>query len=155
MDYELVKLEQKKVAGLKIRTSNNDDNMTTDIGRLWSEFYQQRIYASIDHKVNGNSIGLYTNYEKDFTGKYDVLVCCEVTDVDKLPEGVVLALIPEGKYAKFVIKGDVQKAVYRFWNELWTMNLDRAYTADFEEYIQTSQDMANAEIHIYIALMDK
>ncbi|MDD6771388.1 GyrI-like domain-containing protein, partial [Inconstantimicrobium porci] len=55
-----------------------------------------------------------------------------------------------GKYAKFVVRGHMQKAVQQFWQELWKMKLDRKYTADFEEYQDDCID--NAEIHIYIAL---
>jgi predicted transcriptional regulator YdeE len=154
MDYEVVELEQKQVVGLKIRTSNTDENMGRDIGKTWTDFYSKGIYAAIANKVNGNTIGLYTNYEKDFTGEYDMLVCCEVSADALLPEGVVTEVIPTGKYAKFIVKGDVQKAVYEFWNELWHMNLNRAYTSDFEEYQATSEDTRNAEIHIYISLRD-
>ena len=42
--------------------------------------------------------------------------------------------IPGGRYARFVVYGDMQAAVARFWQELWEMDLDRAF------------------IHMYIAL---
>ena len=57
-----------------------------------------------------------------------------------------------GKYAKFVIHGDVQNAVGQAWQEIWKMDLNRKYTCDFEEYQNNSEDMLKQEIHIYIAL---
>ena len=44
----------------------------------------------------------------------------------------------------------VQKAVEAAWNEIWNMDLDRSYVADFEEYLNSDYD--NAKIDIYISL---
>lgn len=150
MNYEVVNLKEKKVVGLNIRTNNNDPNMSNDIGKLWNEFFNQGIFSEIKNKVNERAIGLCSNYESDFTGDYDMTVACEVSDEKEIPKGTIVKKIPAGKYAKFIVKGHMQKAVYEFWQELWTMNLDRAYTCDFEEYINS--DIDNAEINIYIAL---
>jgi len=151
MNYELVNLEEKTVAGLLIRTNNSNPNMAISIGNLWQEFFANGIYESIPNKQNDKSIGLYTNYECDMNGDYDVVVCCEIQKVSNLPTNLHTQIIPAGKYAKFVVKGDMQKAVAEFWMKLWSMNLDRKYSCDFEEY-QSGCDMNNAEIHIYISL---
>lgn len=150
MNYEVVNLKEKKLVGVNIRTNNSDPNMSNDIGELWNEFFTKGIFSEIENKVNGRTIGLYSNYESDFTGDYDMTVACEVNDDKEIPKCTIVKKIPAGKYAKFIVKGHMQKAVYEFWQELWTMNLDRAYTCDFEEYINS--DIDNAEINIYIAL---
>jgi predicted transcriptional regulator YdeE len=152
MNYEIIDLQEKKVAGIKIRTSNSDPNMTKDIGELWQNFFVNGIYQSIPNKQNDKTIGLYTNYESDVNGKYDMMVCCEIqSNLQTLPADLCSQIIPSGKYAKFVVKGDMQKAVAEFWMQLWSMNLDRKYSCDFEEY-QSGSDMNNAEIHIYISI---
>lgn len=151
MDYEVVYLEEKQVAGLQSRTSNMDPHMTEIIGRLWQGFFEKGIYEAIPHKKNDKSIGLYTNYEGDASGLYDMVVCCEVEDILEIPNDMYTQTIPAGKYAKFVVKGDVQKAVGEFWMALWSMDLDRKYSCDFEEY-QSDEGMNHSEIHIYIAL---
>lgn len=151
MNYEVVHLEEKSVAGLTIRTSNNDENMVKCIGNLWQEFFAKGVYQSIPNKQNANSIGLYTNYESDASGAYNMIVCCEISDSAGLPNGINRYTIPAGKYAKFVVQGDVEQAVSEFWSKLWLMDLDRKYSCDFEEY-QSDCEMSNAEIHIYIAL---
>ena len=69
---------------------------------------------------------------------------------EQLPEGLTVKRIPAGRYAKFIVKGDMHQAVSDFWQALWTMDLDRAYTGDYEEY--QNSDMEQAEIHMYIAL---
>jgi predicted transcriptional regulator YdeE len=151
MNYELVQLKEKKVAGLRIRTSNSDPNMGNSIGMAWQSFFADGIYNLIPDKKNDKSIGLYTNYENGVNGAYDVMVCCEVEDTVSLPEKVDTETIAPGKYAKFIIKGHTQKAVAEFWTKLWSMDLDRKYSCDFEEY-QCGGNMENAEIHIYISL---
>lgn len=151
MNYEIVHLQEKIVAGIKIRTSNSDPNMTTDIGGLWQQFFQNGVYQSIGNKKNDKTMGLYTNYENDVTGAYDVVVCCEVEKVSNLTSNLCIQTIPAGKYAKFIVKGDMHIAVADFWMKLWKMDLDRKYSCDFEEY-QSGNDAENTEIHIYISL---
>jgi predicted transcriptional regulator YdeE len=152
MDYEIVRLEEKKVAGLKIRTNNNDPNMGNAIGEVWRRFYEDGIYQSIPDKKNDNAIGLYTNYESDVHGAYDVMVCCEIQDsLYNTSNRVQTEIISAGKYAKFIIHGHVQKAVEEFWRKLWSMDLDRKFSCDFEEY-QSGFDKDNSEIYIYISI---
>ena len=78
------------------------------------------------------------------------MVASEIANNNTLPDGVVKRVIPAGNYAKFVVKGHMQKAVAEFWQKLWMMDLPRAFTYDFEEY--QNSDMEHAEIHIYISL---
>ncbi len=75
---------------------------------------------------------------------------------EKIVEGIEIKnkIIEKGKYAKFVIIGDVQNSVGQAWQEIWNMNLKRKYTCDFEEYQNNSEDRQKQEIHIYIALED-
>jgi predicted transcriptional regulator YdeE len=150
MNYEIVNLEQKTVAGIKIRTSNSSPSMTRDIGEAWQRFYAQGIYASIPNKVNGKAIGLYTNYENGAAGEYDVLVCCEVSSLENLPDGLETKVIPAGKYAKFTVHGNME-AVGACWNEIWQTKLDRKFDCDFEEY-QECDDMEHMEVYTYISL---
>ena len=149
MNYEIVNLKEKIVAGVSTRTSNMDKDMSIKIGGLWEKFYGDGVYFSIENKINDKAIGLYTNYEGDFMNTYDVIVCAEVYKENPSLDN---RIIPEGKYAKFIVRGHMQKAVSEFWSKLLQMDLPRSYIADFEEY-QPGGTMENAEIHIYISLI--
>lgn len=151
MNYEIVDLKEKIVAGITIRTNNSDPNMPKAIGGAWYKFFEGGVYQSIPNKKNNNSIGLYTNYEDKVNGDYDMVVCCEISKEENLPEGIDIKKIGEGKYAKFVVKGHIPKAVAEFWEKLWTLDLDRKYGYDFEEY-KGECDMNDAEISIYISI---
>lgn len=152
MMYEIVELEAKTVAGLTARTCNNAPDMGAVIGGLWQRFYQDGVCASISHRKNEKALGIYTDYSDGDTGEYSVLVACEVEDTENIPKNVTVRLLPKGKYAKFIVKGHMQKAVADFWEKLWKMNLPRSFICDFEEY--QNSDFENAEIHIYIGLKE-
>ena len=150
MQYEVVNLEEKSVAGLSARTNNASPEMGKVIGGLWKSFYEADCYPQIPGKLNHKALGIYTDYEEDEKADYTVMVACEVEETEQMPQTVVVSKIPAGPYAKFVVKGNMLKAVQDFWQELWNMDLPRAFTCDFEEYQNADPD--NAEIHIYIGL---
>lgn len=150
MNYEVVMLEEKTVVGLAERTNNFSPDMGRIIGNLWSGFFGKGVYGEIQNKSNEKTLGVYTEYAGDAQDDYTILVACEVTKAVDAPEDTVVRTIPAGKYAKFVVRGNVQQAVGQFWAELWKMNLPRTFVADFEEY--QDRNMDDAEVHVYIGL---
>lgn len=152
MKYEIVELEEKVVAGIRIKTTNQNGKAMQDIGITWQKLFTDGIYEKIPNKVNGKTIGLYTEYEGDYTKPYIFIAGAEVNKEVKIDEKVESIVIPKGKYAKFVIIGDVQNSVGKAWQEIWNMDLKRKYTCDFEEYQNNSEDMQKQEIHFYIAI---
>lgn len=150
MNYEIVTLEEKTVAGLTARTNNASPDMVQVIGGLWQQFYADGVQAQLPNKMNEKALGIYTDYEENENADYTIMVASEIANTNTLPDGVVKRVIPAGNYAKFVVKGHMQKAVAEFWQKLWMMDLPRAFTYDFEEY--QNSDMEHAEIHIYISL---
>lgn len=145
MNYEIVQLGQKTIVGVSGITGNHDPRVSEVIGGLWQQLYQEGVSARIEHKANGYAIGLYSDYADD---KYCVTVGHEVTapGTDEL----TVKVIPAGNYARFSIRGHIVGAVVDAWNAIWTMDLDRSFTGDFEEYV--NGDREHAEINIYIAL---
>ncbi len=152
MKYEIVELEEKIVAGIKIKTTNQNGKAMQDIGITWQKLFTEGLYENILNKVNNKTIGLYTEYEGDYTKPYTFMAGAEVSREVQRGEEIESIIIPKGKYAKFIIIGDVQNSVGQAWQEIWNMNLKRKYTCDFEEYQNNSKDMQKQEIHIYIAL---
>ena len=154
MKYEIVELEEKVVVGIRIKTTNQDGKAMQDIGITWQKLFADGIYEKIQNKVNNKTIGLYTEYEGDYTKPYIFIAGAEVNQKVENNKEVGSKVIPKGKYAKFVITGDVQNSVGQAWQEIWNMDLKRKYTCDFEEYQNNSKDMQQQEIHIYIAIED-
>lgn len=149
MEYEIVTLEEKIAVGIAARTNNASPDMGAVIGGLWNRFYNEGIYASIPDKTNQKALGIYTDYENDEKSDYTVITACET---DRAPqEGMyTVCRIPAGRYAKFVVHGDMVQAVAAAWQEIWKLDLPRTFLCDFEEYQNDGMDQA--EIHIYIGL---
>lgn len=145
MKYEIVNLKEKTLVGVSTVTGNMDADMGQKIGGLWEKLYQGGVYESIKNKVNEYAIGLYSDYEGD---KYCVTAGNEVSKAEN-PE-LTVKIIPAGKYAKFSVHGDMEKEVAKAWGEIWKMDLDRSFTGDFEEYLNS--DFENCDIDLYIAL---
>lgn len=154
MKYEIVELKEKVVTGIEIKTTNQNGKSMQDIGMTWQKLFTEGIYEKIPNKVNGKTIGLYTEYEKDYTKPYVFMAGAEVSRNEESNKEIVSKIIPKGKYAKFIITGDVQNSVGQTWQEIWNMDLKRKYTCDFEEYQNNLSDMQKQEIHIYIAIED-
>lgn len=145
MKYEIVNLKEKIIVGVSAITSNNSPEMSAIIGGLWEKLYQGGVNQSIKNKVNQYAIGLYSDYSGD---QYTVTVGNEVSVSEN--EELTVKIIPAGKYAKFSVQGNMVTAVAEAWDKIWKMNLDRSFTGDFEEYLNS--DWENANIDIYIAL---
>lgn len=148
MKYEIVRLEEKIAVGVSARTNNMSPDMGAVIGGLWNRFYNEGIYASIP----GKALGIYTDYAGDWKADYTVFAACETTAE---PQGNQYSIcrIPAGRYAKFVVHGDMVQAVAAAWQEIWQMDLPRTFQCDFEEYQDDCMD--NAEIHIYVGLKEE
>lgn len=149
MNYEIVHLDEKTVAGCCARTSNTAPDMGQVIGGLWQKFYSPDGHPTIPGRIGDKALGIYTDYADAEKGEYTVMVACEVSGAD-VPEQFSVRKIPAGTYSKFIVKGHTVTAVQQFWQELWQMKLNRSFVCDFEEY--QNADFENAEIHIYIGL---
>lgn len=153
MNYEIVNLEEKTVAGIAARTNNLAPDCQMVIGGLWQRFYAEGVYEAVKGKVNEKALGIYTEYAGDEKCDYTVMVACEADKMCTQPDEITVKKIAGGKYAKFVMKGNMHQIVAEFWQELWQMDLPRAFGSDFEEY--QNADMEQAEIHFYISLKDE
>ncbi|MEA5136678.1 MAG: GyrI-like domain-containing protein [Candidatus Fimivivens sp.] len=151
MNYDIVTLKEKTIVGLAARTSNTAPDMGAVIGGLWQQLFEEGLFFSIADKANEFAVGLYSDYSGSAHEEYDVTVGREVTRISTLPTGVVQRVIPQGRYAKFVVFGDQVKAVSNAWAEIWAMPLSRSYTGDFEEYV-SNDGSGNCEVNIYVAL---
>lgn len=152
MNYEIVELKEKQVIGLVKKTTNKNMQAAKDISEIWNKFISEGICNDIENKSNQQCIGLYTDYEGNYTKPYNFMACCEVSTVTDLNSPLYAKTISAGKYAKFSVRGHVQKAVMEAWNGIWQLNLDRKYDSDFEVYYNNSEDLNDQIIDIYISI---
>lgn len=148
MEYEIITLNEAKAAGFTARTNNSAPDMSAVIGGTWQRFFAEDGYAALPGKISGKTMGIYTDYENNEKGDYTFMAGCAVSG--DVPQGFDTRTVPAGKYAKFIVRGNMMTAVGEFWQKLWRMPLERTYLFDFEEY--QNADPENCEIHIYIGI---
>ncbi len=151
-----ITIEPFNVVGISVRTINKDGLASKDIGELWQKFMSENIITAIPNKIDNTIYSLYTDYEGDYTQPYTTLLGCKVSSLDKIPEGMYGKSVDGGNYIKFIAKGDLSKGiVYQSWLEIWKKDLKRAYTVDFEVYDDKTKNSENAEVDIFISLINK
>ena len=130
MDYEIIELEKKSVAGISARTNNTNADMGPVIGGLWNRFFNGGVYENIPNKKSPKTLGIYTEYAGGEKDDYTVMTACEV---EKEPESGELETrtIPAGRYAKFIVKGNMITAVAEAWQKIWQLDLPRSFKCDF------------------------
>ncbi len=146
MEYKTVTLKEFKVVGITIRTTNEHDKAMRDIGALWNKFYFDNIMGKIPQKANEEIISLYTDYEKDFTKPYSVILGHKVNNNNFVPDGMASKTVPAAKYVVFHVEGQLPQELIKVWKWIWKSDLERTYTGDFEVYKKDS------EADIYVAV---
>lgn len=149
---ELTK-EGFKVIGIKVRTTNENNQAATDISNLWNRFMSENIGTAIPNKIDNAVLSIYTNYESDHTKPYDTILGCIVSTLEDIPEGLIGQEFAASNYRKFTSKGNLAEGlIYNAWLDIWKEDLNRTYTADFEVYGKKAQDPTNAEVDIFVAV---
>lgn len=142
------------VVGISVRTTNENGQAKEDITNLWKRFMALEVPKLIPNAIDPAICAVYTHYESDHTQPYDTIIGCIVSDLNTIPEGMVGITVEKSTYRKFVAQGDLTKdAVIHKWVEIWNMDLNRTYTADFELYGEKANNPTNGEVDIYIAVV--
>ncbi len=149
MDYKTTSLDEIKVIGIEARTSN--DTATDEIPELWKKFFGEGIKDKIPNKISSDILSLYTDYESDYTKPYTIVICCKVKDFSDVPESMVSKIIPASKFAVFTAKGKMPDALVKTWQNIWSSDLERTYTGDFDVYTEKySSDEPEADVYVAI-----
>ena len=141
---EKIELKSKKIYGLTIRTNNKKEMnpQTAQIGALWGKYFE-KVLPSLP--TNSKGYGVYSNYESDAFGNFDVMAGAEVEN-----ENLATVTLQEGMYLCCKAEGKLPQAVIETWGKIWDYFADkncferRAFKTDFEVYLSESE----AEIYI-------
>ena len=141
----------KKLMLLGISTRTNNENEkneeTQKIAPLWEKYAVENIDSKTLNKSSNTSFyGVYSNYESDVNGDYDVTVAVEVT---KSKNNAMI--IENKKYLVFTKEGELPDICSELWEEIWdyfanNSEYERAYAIDFEKYSKENL------IEIYISI---
>lgn len=150
---ETQQIKSFSVIGIAVRTTNEKGQSGIDIQALWNKFMSEGIIQKIPNKIDNTIYCIYTDYEKDHTKPYTTILGCKVTNLDNIPGGMAGKTIFEGDYIKFTAKGNIlQGIVFNEWVKIWTTDLPRIYSSDFEVYGEKAQNPEDAEVDIFVAV---
>ena len=148
-----VNIKPFKVIGISVRTTNENKQAAQDIAELWGKFMNDKVLEAIPNKVDNTVYSIYTDYESDHTKPYTTLLGCKVESLETIPDGMTGKAFDGGNYIKLSAKGDLMKGlIINKWTEIWSMDLDRLFTADFEVFGEKAQNPVDAEIDFLIAV---
>lgn len=147
-------IEKFKIVGIETKTTNQNGKASEDLSKLWEQFFTLNVPSKIVNKESDNIYAIYTDYESDYTGEYTCVIGMKVSSLEQKPNDLIGREFQNGKYQKFIAKGEMPKAVVKTWKEIWSKDkeLNRKYTADLEVYGKNSQNGENSEVDIYIAM---
>jgi predicted transcriptional regulator YdeE len=134
MTPELKTIEAFSVTGLKTRTTNaaEQNPATGRIGPLWGQFFSSPLVSQ------GPIYGVYSNYESDMYGAFDITAGVSGALVGN---GWGTLQVQAGDYLVFRHKGAMPQAVLDCWVQIWQYfaqprsDVQRSYATDFEQYV--------------------
>lgn len=152
-----MKINELKIIGVAVRTTNKDSQSAKDIGKLWEKFYSDNLLELIPNKLNNDIYSVYTDYKSDYKDEYTTIIGLQVSSLDSIPNGLMGKIFPAEIFEVFTAQGQMPKAVMDVWFDIWERDseLQRKYTYDFEVYGEKSQNGENSEVKIFIATNKK
>lgn len=169
MPKQLKHFDAFTVSGLSIRTSNMDEAnpKTAKIGQLWRDFFGRDLMNIIPNREPNTPIyGIYSGYESDHNGFFDVNASVRVSDVldsenderddiiQQAASEFTTVTIEAGDYMAFTTTGEMPQRIIDGWGMVWAhfegeTTYKRRFTTDFEQYVD------NDNVVIYIAVEKK
>ena len=144
-----------RVAGLALRTDNASESRpaTGKIPGLWEQFREHWFDRLGDLGAVGPPLGLYSAYESDASGSFQILAGREIASNAAIEAPLQVVSVPAGKYLMFQSSGSLPESVVRGWQEVWAYFARpdapaRAYTYDVEVYPSAES------VEIWIAIQD-
>ena len=135
------------ISWLFVRTTNENNKASEDLGNLWWEFIQKDLKSEFwENIVSPLVYVVYTNYENDFKKwDYDVYIWFKVKEkTSDFPS----ILVEEEKFQIFEFDYNSVEDIAEAWKKIWAMtDLPRKDSFDVEEY-----DFENKKFKIYISL---
>lgn len=153
-------VEQPKVEllGICTRTTNAEEaGPRGKLPGLWEAFFKSGLESALEITNPHRIYALYTDYENDVNGAYNVVIGYEARGGVPDRDSYVHAVIPAGKYKVFTSgRGAAHEVVPRAWAEIWDYFQEspeeRTYTGDYELYDSTQSNADGIVVQIYIAV---
>lgn len=144
---------------ITIRTNNTADGMKK-IEEIWNDVASGKLPLLFDSehvfRQGISPISMYSNYESDETGEYDLCIMGVTADFF----GRLETLVREGHYRKYDVSnddGDIGICTKQAWGKVWEEQsngtIKRAFTKDYESTVPAEYTKdGKAHCYLYIAV---
>ena len=105
--FTTIEIDEFKITGIAVRTTNENGQSQKDIGSLWGKFFSENIGGQIPDKETNDIYCIYTDYKSDFNGEYTTIIGCRVHSFDNLRDGFISKTIPASKYQVYKSTGEL------------------------------------------------
>ena len=97
---EKTKKNNFRLVGLKLenKTTNENNQSSTDCGNLWQQFEKEKIFELIPNKLTNEIYAVYFDYEKDETKPFSYFIGCQGDDDTDAPKGLDNLPLPAQNY---------------------------------------------------------
>ena len=142
MTPSVVQVPAFSVAGIAVRTSNRDEMVpeSARIGALWDRFFSESWARRLPGPgADGRLYGVYSAYESDEHGAFDVTAGVSATVQADPPVGTARVHVEPGDYLVFYREGPMPQMVIDAWGDVWRYfeahpEVRRCFDTDFELY---------------------
>ena len=140
MTPEIVRMPAFAVLGFDTRTTNEVEMSGEGrIGPLWRQYLESGSSAIPRVADPAVTFSIYTNYESDHTGAYDVILGKPVNALEPASGSLRGIAIPAGEYAVFPAASATPDGIRAAWMTVYgyfggRTDPRRACTIDFERY---------------------
>lgn len=143
-----------KLIGIALdhKTTNENNQSSTDCGNLWQRFEKDKIFELIPNKVSNEVYAVYFDYEKDETKPFSYFIGCKVDENAETPNSLQFLEIPSQHYVKVTAIGVMTGCITEAWKKFWHSQIQRKFGFDFEVYDERSQNWNDAELDIYVSI---
>jgi AraC family transcriptional regulator len=167
MEPKIVQKRSFDVVGMEITTTHRNNWKNMDIAKLWIRFNERvgeiadRVDADVSYGICGD-VTDETSISCEMTQdtEYGELVSVEVSQIDRVPSGMIGRTVPGRTYAVFTHKGPLfpnylqqtYDYIYGTWLPRSGRELDGGW--DFERYDErfTGVDDPDSEFGIYVPI---
>ena len=138
-----------EVIGVSTRTTNKDEmSPAGKIGPLWKSFAQSA--DRIPDVTDPDTFSIYTGYETDENGAYEVILGKEVRDLKHVADGMRGIRIPSAHYLVFPVANSSPQGIGAAWQGVYdyfakNRSRQRTYGIDFDRH---SRD----KVEIYVSV---
>ena len=130
----LASVEEFTIAG--ISTVTTAETATDDINALWEKFFSESTGQFVPGKIDDTIYAVYSDYEGGSEAPYRLTIGYRTENLanDNDKGDFHHVTCQSGDYAVMSAAGAQPQALLDTWEAIWSSDLDRSFTTDFEIY---------------------